>query len=93
MQAKKCIFYVAWTMNDSSIIASGLGYNGPASKALSEITPKWDRVVSIYEWEMDMEPSPAAKMIYWNHHIHLWLKHYVAGRLTKPGEKASFAAS
>ena len=51
------------------------------------VSHKWDRVVSIYGIALEETINPAKKIQYWNHSVHIWLKHYVYSRLVPAGEK------
>jgi len=74
-------------MTDAALIACGLAYKAqPGAKG-----DTWDRIVSVYVWGVEFDPSPPSKMIYWNHGVHLWLKNHVALRMVKKGERLSTA--
>jgi len=87
MQCRKFMFYIPWCLTDSALIACGLAYKaGPPG-----VGHTWDRIVSVYVWALESDPSPPAKMVYWNHGVHLWLKNHVALRLVKKGERLTTA--
>lgn len=78
MQGKKFFYFNPFSFTTGGIVASGLGYNG---------SDKWDKVISVYIWELETSTSPIDMLRYWNHMVHLWLKFYVFGRLVTPGKK------
>lgn len=83
------MFYIPWCLTDSALIACGLAYKSNSPK----IGDTWDRIVSVYVWALESNPSPPAKMVYWNHTVHLWLKNHVAMRLVKKGERLTVLAN
>ena len=85
------MFYIPWCFIDSAMISCGVAYNANHEK--KGAAPTWDRIVSVYVWIIEMDPSPPKKMIGWNHCMHLWLKNYVALRLVKKGERLTTSAN
>jgi len=63
MQLKKFFYFNAFSFTTGAIIASGLGYNGKDK----EQRDKWDKIVSIYIWELETSTSPVEMLRYWNH--------------------------
>ena len=89
MQARKFMFFIPWCFTDAALIACGLAFKSNGDKG----PDTWDRVVGVYIWDLETDPSPPAKMVFWNHTVHLWLKNHVAFRLVKPGERLTVAAN
>jgi lysophospholipid acyltransferase len=83
MQFKKFFYYNPFSFTTAAIISSGLGYNGKDKEG----NDKWDKVVSVYIWELETANSPIEMLRFWNHQVHLWLKFYVMGRLCAPGKR------
>ena len=44
-------------------IASGITFNGIDKNGEAQ----WDRIICIYMWDFEFEPSVVAKMRAWNH--------------------------
>lgn len=77
-------YYAGWCITDGSIIASGLGYAGKDKKTGKD---RFDHIYSIKITEVEFGLSPQIMMQYWNHMIHLWLKHYVYNRTLVKGKR------
>jgi len=84
MQLKKFFYYTPFCFTTGAIIASGLGYNGKNKDTNQD---KWDKIISVYIWELETSTSPLDMLRYWNHMVHLWLKYYIYGRLVEPGKR------
>ncbi len=70
-------YYAGWCITDGGIIASGLGYAGKDKKTGKD---SFNHIYSIKILEVELGLSPQIMMQYWNHQIHVWLKHYVYNR-------------
>lgn len=64
MSVKRLFYYNPFSMSTGAIVASGLGYNGKKSTTGEE---QWDKIVSIYIWEVETATSPIEMLRYWNH--------------------------
>ena len=82
MTIKRFFYYNPFCMTTGAIVASGLGYNG-----VEKGDHKWDKIIGVYIWEVETASSPIEMLRFWNHQVHLWLKFYIMGRLTKPGKR------
>lgn len=69
-------------MSTGAIVASGLGYNGEKNGEHA-----WDKIVSVYIWEVETSASPIEMLRFWNHQVHLWLKFYIMARVTPVGKR------
>ena len=90
MQLKKFFYYNPFSFTTGAIIASGLGYNGVKEqeiKGKKVEEHRWDKIISVYIWELETSTSPIDMLRYWNHQVHLWLKFYIYERLITPGQK------
>ena len=63
MTGQRFMYYVPWFLNDAGSIACGLSYNGKDEHQHN----KWDRVISIFAWELETASTPVKMMEYWNH--------------------------
>jgi len=88
-------FYcIAFMFETSDIIASGLGYNGreevegeskdSRAKGGKE---KWDKIIGVYLYDVETASNANSFLKAWNYRVHVWLKHYVAERLTGANER------
>ena len=77
------MYYTPWALTDAAVIACGLGFNGKGKEG----SFLWDRIISIYVWELETSATPVKAMGYWNHMISVWLQNYVQSRLLTPGER------
>ena len=84
---KRYFYYSPFCMTTGAVVASGLGYNGVKTTAEDKQVDQWDKIVSVYIWEIETMVTPIEGMRCWNHQVHLWLKHYVLARLTAPGKR------
>ena len=82
MNIRRFYYYNPFCMSTGAVIASGFGYNGR-----DKGDDKWDKVISVFIWELETSSSAIEMLRYWNHQVHLWLKFYVMGRLVKPGQR------
>ncbi len=55
MTGQRFLYYVGWCITDSSMIASGLGYNGKDPKTGEH---RFDRIVSVHIMEVELGLSP-----------------------------------
>jgi len=55
MSAQRYLYYSAWCITDSAVMASGLGYNGKDAKTGAH---RFDRIVSINILEVELGLSP-----------------------------------
>jgi hypothetical protein len=55
MSNQRLQYYSAWAITDATVIASGLGYNG---KDPQTGTHRFDRIISIYIFELEFASSP-----------------------------------
>ena len=87
---KRFFYYSPFTATTGAIVASGFGYNGMKKSddkgAKEEHT--WDKIVGVYWMECETILSPIEIFRYWNYQVHIWMKRYVAHRLTPEGERA-----
>ena len=89
---KRYFYYSPFCISTGAVVASGLGYNG-VKKVGEKEEHRWDKIVSIYIFELETMTSPIDGMRYWNHMVHIWLKFYVQGRLVEPGKRPGFMES
>lgn len=79
------------------MIASGLGYNGrkevsdtdevDAKDPDSKGPHQWDKFVGVYLYDCEMATNGNTFLNRWNYRIHVWLKYYIAERLTGKGNR------
>ena len=79
---KRFFYYSPFSATTGAIIASGLGYNGIKEEKGDKGIHTWDKIVGVFEWEVETVYSPIEMFRYWNYQIHVWLKQYIAMRLT-----------
>ena len=84
--SQRLMYYSPMLFNDAATVACGLAYSGTKVDS-EEITYGWDRVVSVYVIALETSSSPVKIAAYWNHSVHLWLKHYVQNRIVPAGQK------
>ena len=82
MTVKRMFYYNPFSMSTGAIVASGLGYNG-----VKNGHEQWDKIVSVYLWQVETSSSPIEMLRYWNHQVHLWLKFYIMARVTPVGKR------
>ena len=83
---KRFFFYSPFTATTGAIVASGLGYNGlKKAEGEDEETHTWDKIIGVYWYECEVVQSPVEMFRFWNYQVHVWLKYYIAVRLTPPG--------
>ena len=82
MTVKRFFYYNPFCMSCGAIIASGLGYNG-----VQKGDHQWNKIISVYIWELETSSSPIEMLRFWNHQVHLWLKFYIMARLTPVGKR------
>jgi len=82
-------YYSAWYLSDGAIIMSGLGFNGKNDKGENQ----WDRIVSVYGYEIEYGTNPRTLIDYWNHPVADWLRFYVFIRFKNIFPKAGFFAT
>ena len=65
---KRFFYYSPFCISTGAIVASGLGYNGAkVSEDGKKKIHKWDKIVSIFIYEIETMTSPIDGMRYWNH--------------------------
>jgi lysophospholipid acyltransferase len=72
-------YYASWLTIESSLIASGQGYNGEDPKTKE---PNFDRIFAIDVLGCEFGVFAVALAEVWNHGAHMWLKRYVYFRLS-----------
>ena len=82
MTVKRFFYYNPFTMTTGAIVASGLGYND-----VKNGEHQWDKIVSVYIWEVESSASPIEMLRFWNHQVHLWLKFYIMASVTPVGKR------
>lgn len=82
-------YYVAWYLTDAAIAVSGLSYNGRDENA----KPKWDRVVSVYGFEIEVGTNARTMIDQWNHQTADWLRFYVFNRIRIAYPQFNFRAT
>ena len=60
------MYYVPFCIEDSSLIACGISYNGSV-KQNGALIYKWDKIISIYVYALETAVSPIDMMRLWNH--------------------------
>ena len=85
---KRYFYYTAFSFQTGTIIASGLGYNGKVVTK-DKIEHKWDKTIGVYIWDAEFATNASHFLKAWNHRVHVWLKFYVADRLTGKDNKPS----
>ena len=83
---KRFFYYSPFTLADAGLVACGFGYNGTILEKDKPVD-KWDRSVGMYVYNIETMKTPLIGMRDWNHMVHIWIKHYIAGRLVEPGQK------
>ena len=63
MTQKRFFYYNPFSMSTGAIVASGLGYNGKSKDGEDQ----WDKIVSVYIWEVETSASPIEMLRFWNH--------------------------
>ena len=63
MTIKRFFYYNAFCMSTGAVVASGLGYNGKKNTGEDQ----WDKIVSVYIWEVETSASPIEMLRFWNH--------------------------
>ncbi|KAL4442125.1 hypothetical protein ABPG77_011386 [Micractinium sp. CCAP 211/92] len=85
--AARCKYYFAWAVAESSLIFSGLCYNGRTAEG----RPLWNRYINSRIRRVEFNPSLPNLAANWNVCTGLWLRHYVYERLTPAGKRPTFA--
>ena len=88
MWSQRFMYYTPWMLVNGGIISCGLGFNGVDPKTGYN---KWDRIFAIDIWALETETTCVKMMGHWNHSVHVWLKHYVQGRMTGKDGKVTLA--
>ena len=78
------MFYFPWSFTDAAIRSHGISYNGKDKNG----SYVWDKINTIYVWELETAATPVQMMGYWNHMISVWLNNYVTQRIIVKGQKA-----
>lgn len=83
----RCKYYFAWSVAESSLIFSGLCYNGRSTEG----RPLWNRYINSRIRRVEFNSSLPNLAANWNCSTGLWLRHYVYERLTPAGKRPTFA--
>jgi lysophospholipid acyltransferase len=83
-------YYGVWALTEGACILSGIGYAGFDVKTGRA---KWDRVVNVKPWDIEMAQNTRAYIGNWNINTNNWLRNYVYLRVTPKGKKPGFRAS
>lgn len=84
--AARCKYYFAWAVAESSLIFSGLCYNGRNAEG----RPLWNRYINSRIRRVEFNASLPNLAANWNVCTGLWLRHYVYERLTPVGKRPTF---
>lgn len=84
---KRFFYYSPFTLVDAGAVSCGFGYNGTTEEKDKPPVAKWDRIVGMYVYNIETMKTPLIGMRDWNHMVHIWIKHYISGRLVGPGQK------
>lgn len=84
--AARCKYYFAWAVAESSLIFSGLCYNGRNAEG----RPLWNRYINSRIRRVEFNASLPNLAANWNVCTGLWLRHYVYERLTPAGKRPTF---
>ena len=88
---KRYFYYSAFLFETGVVIACGLGYNGRAEVTDKDVDPKnpdqkgehlWDKFIGVHVWECETSDTVLTFIRGWNHRVHIFLKYYVAERLS-----------
>lgn len=81
-------YYFIWSISESSIIISGLGFSGWTDS--SPPKPRWDRAKNVDILGVEFAKSAVVIPAVWNIQVSTWLRHYVYERLIQNGKKPGF---
>jgi hypothetical protein len=82
-------YYTAFFLQEGSIVASGLGYNGLGANEQA----RWDTIMSCDFVVTETGSNMTKCMSGWNHQVHLWLKHQVQTRLQPIDERPTVTSN
>ena len=89
MAGSRYKYYSAWYLSDCSVYMSGLSYNGRDKNG----EHKFDRIVSIRGYLIEIGTNPREWIDHWNHQIAEWLRFYVFLRFKSVYPKSNFTAT
>ncbi|WOH08544.1 hypothetical protein DCAR_0727986 [Daucus carota subsp. sativus] len=81
-------YYFIWSISESSIIISGLGFSGWTNS--SPPKARWDRAKNVDILGVELATSSVQLPLVWNIQVSTWLRHYVYDRLVQKGKKPGF---
>ncbi|KAL1345597.1 hypothetical protein AAHE18_08G129500 [Arachis hypogaea] len=81
-------YYFIWSVSESSIIISGLGFSGWVNS--SPPKPRWDRAKNVDILGVEFAKSSVVIPTVWNIQVSTWLRRYVYERLVQSGKKLGF---
>lgn len=81
-------YYFIWSVSESSIIISGLGFSGWTNS--SPPKPRWDRAKNVDILGVELAKSSVQLPLVWNIQVSTWLRHYIYDRLVQKGKKPGF---
>ncbi|KAL1834855.1 hypothetical protein ACET3Z_004506 [Daucus carota] len=81
-------YYFIWSISESSIIISGLGFSGWTDTLPPK--PRWDRAKNVDILGVEFAKSSVQVPLVWNIQVSAWLRHYVYERLVQKGKKPGF---
>ncbi|KAK1262612.1 hypothetical protein QJS04_geneDACA000955 [Acorus gramineus] len=80
-------YYFIWSISESSIIISGLGFSGWSG---SPPKAQWDRAKNVDILGVELATSSVQLPAVWNIQVSTWLRYYVYERLITKGKKPGF---
>lgn len=83
-------YYFAWAVAESSLIFSGLCFNGYTEDAQGGLRPRWTRFINARIRGVEFSTSATRLVADWNVCTGTWLRYYVYERLSPPGRRPTF---